>query len=494
MTDRRLRQWPLRRWLVFALVGILVLLTVAIGAVSVEVQRQSLINRLDDQLRASLEMATRPGDVGGPGGPRQSPGVPGPRLGSLEVLLVDGEVAGAELVDDAGTAHELGDDDIRILIESAGTPQSPRRVDVGEHGSFRVAAAEVDGMRGDSGAGTTVIIVGHSLAEVQQTTRDLTVIFALVGLAGVVLAAVAGRYLVRLGLRPLDRLATTATRVAATPLASGEVALTERVPERDAAPGTEVGQVGAAFNQMLDHVEHSLRVRQGSEERLRQFVADASHELRTPLAAVSGYAELAARQAGEVPDDVAHSLERIGSEAARMTSMVQDLLLLARLDSGATLAEEPVALATVVVDACSDARVTGPDHVWQLELDESAAEIDVMGDAGRLHQVVLNLLTNARVHTPPGTRVTARLGTVDGTHAELQVEDDGPGIPEELRARIFDRFVRGDDSRSRASGSTGLGMSIVHAIVTAHRGSVDVDSRPGNTVFTVRLPLAAQHA
>ncbi|MGA4670060.1 sensor histidine kinase [Propionibacteriaceae bacterium Y1923] len=484
MTDRRPSQWPLRRRLVFALVGILVLLTVAIGAVSVSVQRQSLVNRLDDQLRQSLEMASRPGDVSG----RQSPGVPGPRLGSLEVVLVDGQVTGAELVDDAGTTHELTEDEIRVLLEGAGTPSFPQRVDLGEHGSFRVVAAEVAGTR--SGAGTSVIIVGHSLAEVQQTTRDLTVIFTLVGLVGVVLAAVAGGYLVRLGLRPLDRLAATATRVSATPLASGEVALPERVPERDAAPGTEVGQVGAAFNQMLDHVEYSLRVRHDSEERLRRFVADASHELRTPLAAVSGYAELAARQAGQLPDDVAHSLERIGSESARMTSMVQDLLLLARLDSGATLAAEPVALATVVVDACSDARVTGPDHIWQLELDESAAEIDVMGDAGRLHQVVSNLLTNARVHTPPGTRVTARLATVDGTHAELQVEDDGPGIPEELQARIFDRFVRGDDSRSRASGSTGLGMSIVEAIVTAHHGSVAVDSRPGRTVFTVRLPLA----
>lgn len=486
------RQWPLRRRLVFALVAILIVLTAVIGAVSVEVQRQSLIHRLDDQLRTSLELALRGGNALAPGGPGQSPGAPGPRISSLDVLLFDGDVVAAELIDDAGVSHELSTDEVQSLLDGAGTAQSPRRVDVGEHGAFRVIAGEFEAVQPGSGrTGTATIIVGHSLAEVLRTTRDLTLIFALAGLGGVALAALAGGYLVRLGLRPLERLTATAAKVSATPLSSGEVALTERVAEQDATPGTEVGQVGAAFNQMLDHVERSLQARQASEERLRRFVADASHELRTPLAAVSGYAELAARHSDEVPDDVARSLERIGSESERMSSMVQDLLLLARLDAGASLAEERVALAKVVVDACSDAQITGPDHTWRLELDETAGEIDVIGDPGRLHQVVLNLLTNARVHTPPGTEITVRLSATDGKNAELQVADNGPGIPDALQARIFDRFVRGDDSRSRAAGSTGLGTSIVQAITKAHHGSVFLQSSPGSTVFTVVLPLAA---
>lgn len=493
---RAFRHWPLRRRLVTALIAILVLLTLAIGTVSIVVQRQGLVHRLDDQLRASLEMVVRGGAAGGPGGQGPAPGAPGPRLGSFEVVIAGGEVLGAELVDETGTTHALSSEEVTSLATASGSASAPHAIDVGEFGPFRVAAAQAG-----AGGGESTVIVGYSLAEVQQTTRDLTVIFALVGLAGVVLAGLVGGYLVRLGLRPLDRLAATAARVSTTPLSSGEVVLHERLPAGDVDPGTEVGQVGAAFNQMLDHVEHSLQVRQASEEQLRQFVADASHELRTPLAVVTGYTELAARSADHVPEQVARSLERIGSEASRMSGMVQDLLLLARLDSGARLAEQPVELAQVVVDACADAQVTGPQHTWVLELTESAGEIEVTGDADRLRQVLLNLLTNARVHTPPASRVAVRL-TEEGACAIIEVEDDGPGIPAELQERIFDRFVRGDDSRAhvpdsaapasapRAALGTGLGMAIAQAIVTAHGGTIGLHSQPGSTTFTVRLPLA----
>jgi two-component system, OmpR family, sensor kinase len=263
------------------------------------------------------------------------------------------------------------------------------------------------------------------------------------------------------------------------------VALSVRVPDAD--PRTEIGQVGTAINRMLGHVAGALAVRQASEMRVRHFVADASHELRTPLAAIRGYAELSRRVRDGVPPDVTHAMRRVESETARMTVLVEDMLLLARLDSGRPLATEPVDLSRLVIDAVSDAHIAGPDHRWQLDLPEES--VTVAGDAARLHQVLTNLLANGRTHTPAGTTVTTRLAVGDGV-ATLTVSDDGPGIPADLLPDVFDRFARGDTSRSRAAGSTGLGLAIVAAVVEAHGGSVEVSSRPGWTAFTVRLPVS----
>jgi two-component system OmpR family sensor kinase len=274
--------------------------------------------------------------------------------------------------------------------------------------------------------------------------------------------------------------------VAELPLDRGEVALSVRVPEGDTDPRTEVGRVGAALNRMLGHVAAALAARQASETRVRQFVADASHELRTPLAAIRGYAEVTRRGRDEVPPDVAHALRRVESESARMTTLVDDLLLLARLDSGRPLETEPVDLSRLLVDAVSDAHAAGPEHKWRLDLPEEA--LTVPGDAARLHQVVANLLANARAHTPPGTEVIAALRPTGGGGAVLSVVDTGPGIAPELQAEVFERFARGDSSRSRAAGSTGLGLAIVAAVVEAHHGTVEVSSRPGRTEFTVTLP------
>jgi two-component system OmpR family sensor kinase len=290
------------------------------------------------------------------------------------------------------------------------------------------------------------------------------------------------------------------------PLGSGEVRLPERVP--DASPATEVGQVGAAFNRMLEHVQAALARREASETRLRTFAADASHELRTPLAAIRGYAELARRGSGALPDDVAHALRRVESEASRMSELVDELLLLARLDAGRPLASEPVDLTRLVVEATSDARVAAADHRWQLDLPDQP--VTVRGDEQRLHQVLANLLSNAARHTPAGTVVTIALairpapsgtashaGTAgppgqDGAPgvatAVVSVTDTGPGIPAELQPAVFERFVRGDASRSRAAGSSGLGLAIVHGVTAAHGGSVRVTSRPGETTFTITLP------
>ncbi|CAM5436282.1 HAMP domain-containing sensor histidine kinase [Streptomyces violaceorubidus] len=261
--------------------------------------------------------------------------------------------------------------------------------------------------------------------------------------------------------------------------------LDERVPESECDPHTEVGRVGSALNRMLDHVHGALHARQRSETRVRQFVADASHELRTPLASIRGYAELTRRGREQVGPDTRHALGRIESEAGRMTLLVEDLLLLARLDAGRPLEFGHTDLVPLVVDTVSDARAAGLGHTWRLDLPDEPALVSA--DPARLQQVLVNLLGNARTHTPPGTTVTARVRR-EGAWLCVDVVDNGPGIPGELLPRVFERFARGDSARSRATGSTGLGLAIVQAVTTAHGGGVTVDSAPGRTVFTVYLP------
>jgi two-component system OmpR family sensor kinase len=236
---------------------------------------------------------------------------------------------------------------------------------------------------------------------------------------------------------------------------------------------------------MLDNVADALNARHASEQRVRQFVADASHELRTPLASIRGYAEYSLRQRADLSEPVAHALARVQSEAERLTELVEDLLLLARLDAGRPLDRGRVDLSQLVVEAVSDARAAGPDHHWSLDLPGEPIETD--GDLRKLQQVLVNLLANARVHTPAGTRVHVSLSRIHG-RPTLRVEDDGPGIATDLQPEVFTRFARGDASRNRAAGSTGLGLSIVEAVVAAHHGQVAMNSRPGHTVFTVTLP------
>ena len=251
---------------------------------------------------------------------------------------------------------------------------------------------------------------------------------------------------------------------------------------RSAVP---VGRVGTAVNRMIGHVGDALGRRQASEERLRHFAADASHELRTPVANIRGHAELALRHQGPVPPEVRRALDRIQSESERMSRLVDDLLLLARIDAGRALGRGPVDLTRLVLDTTDDARAAGPDHRWLLDLPEDAVIVE--GDEHRLQQAIGNLLANARSHTPAGTEVSVRL-SASRDAVRLTVADDGPGIPEELLPEVFGRFVRADHSRSRIGGSTGLGLAIVHAVVAAHDGTIDVESAPGHTVFTMTLP------
>ncbi|MEO6115827.1 MAG: HAMP domain-containing sensor histidine kinase [Pseudolysinimonas sp.] len=473
-------RWSLQRRLIVGIVVLLAVVSVVVGGASALVLRQNLLTRLDQQVVTSVGFLNGDSqDAGTPPNGSTGDGTRPPRFGGLFFTWADGHAIVAEAVGEDGVSVALTDAQQKTLLSLSGPDRVPVSVDLGGSlGAYRVATTtRRDGTR---------VVVGQSLAEVNTTTNNLLLIFALVTLAALIAAGVAGTIVVRVALRPLGRVVATATRVSELELAKGEVTLAERVPDADTDTHTEVGQVGAALNRLLGHVEGALVARQASEDKVRQFVADASHELRTPLASIRGYSELTRRGGHTLPDDVVRSLARIESESIRMTSLVEDLLLLARLDAGRELVLGEVDLVPLVVDAVSDAHAAAPDHEWQLHTPEAA--VMLTGDGGRLHQVVANLLANARAHTPAGTHVTTTLA-VEGDDALISVEDDGPGISPGLLPVLFERFARGDGSRSRATGSTGLGLAIVSAVVDAHSGSVSVDSKPGDTRFVVRIPL-----
>ncbi|MEB3064516.1 sensor histidine kinase [[Mycobacterium] zoologicum] len=483
------RSWSLRARLLAGQIALLTVACLGIGAVTELALYQYLVGQVDHQLYDAARRSARlHGQPPPPMGhrrhrPRPGPGpdfldAPGQPPGMVGVVIGSGDPGDVEAgyLSTPGFREVLSPSATTELIES-GDAQVPVTRRLEGVGRYRVIATPAHHSGG-------TIVTGLPLAAVDATMVRVLLIFGLVTLVAVAAAASAGSVVIRRALTPLRRVAQTAGEVAGLPLDRGDATLPVRVAEADTNPRTEVGQLGAAVNRMLDHIAAALATRQASEIRVRQFVADASHELRTPLTAIRGYTELAQR----VPDDaeaVAHALGRVQSEAARMTSLVEDLLLLARLDSGRPLEHEPVDLSRLAVDAVSDAHVGGPDHRWQLDLPDEP--VTVPGDAARLHQVLTNLLTNARVHTGPGTEVTVRLGVEAGA-AVLSVTDDGPGIAEEFQPEIFQRFARGDTSRSRKGGSTGLGLAIAAAVVRAHDGTIAVTSVPGRTEFTVRLP------
>lgn len=383
------------------------------------------------------------------------------------------------------TATALTDAQYRVVREAAdgvSDRRGPTLHDISVPGLGQYRFAVVN----DPGAGA-IGFVGQPVSVLNSRLAAYLTPIAVVVMLSIVLAGLLGAWIVGRALRPLRRVAAVASNVASLPLERGDVEVPQRVPEQDTNPHTEVGQVGAALNNLLDSVETALAVRQASEEKVRHFVADASHELRTPLASIRGYAELTRRFGGDLSEDVQHNIGRIESESQRMTSLVEDLLLLARLDAERELDTRDVDLSRLLVDVVSDANAAGPDHTWELDLPEEP--VVVRGDEAKLQQVFTNLLANARLHTPAGTHVVAELSTPRDGHVLARVRDDGPGIPEKLRPQLFGRFVRGDSSRTRATGSTGLGLSIVAAVVEAHHGTVSVASEPGTTVFTVQLPV-----
>ncbi|SES16012.1 sensor histidine kinase [Actinokineospora terrae] len=476
----------LRARLIAEQLVLLGLVLLVAGVVTVVGLRAFLVDQLDARLTDASKGAAEFLGRGGPppsGDRNRQPGSgPIQDLGAINAAIVDGVVFSAQRQTSSGKENltTTAYDSVLTALPADGVA---RDRDLGDLGRYRLIAVPTQAGNG------VVALIGLPIEALEDTLWTTGLVLGGVSLLGLTIAGVVGVLIVRRTLRPLDRMAATARRVAELPLDRGEVALSVRVPKADTDPGTEVGQVGSALNRMLGHIGAALTARHASETRVRQFVADASHELRTPLAAIRGYAELARRRGDEVPPDVAHAISRVESEARRMTTLVEDLLLLARLDSGRPLLYETVDLSRLVLDTVGDAKVAGPEHAWRLELP--AEPVLAVGDQARLHQVLANLLANGRTHTPAGTTITVAL-RVDGSDAVLSVADDGPGIPAELLPEVFERFARGDESRSRAQGSTGLGLAIVSAVVAAHHGSVDVVSGPGRTVFTVKVPAASE--
>ena len=514
------RTWSLRVRLLVTLVALLAVVCAAIGIATEAALHRFLMHQLDTQLleagrrsAAIFDMPPLPPPMMPlpPRDPAQGPypmpfpppGLPrnhdrfdpeeGPGPGFLNApgqatrtvgaaLLRDGTVDAGVITSYGGRAEVTAA--AQTQLASVTPDRKPRTVELDGLGSYRLVA-----LRARHGGET--IVTGLPTTDVERTLLWVVGMFCVVAVIALLAATTAGIVLIRRQLAPLSRVAAAARNVADLELDRGEVRLPNHIVRVDpAAAHTEVGQLGSALNRMLDRVAGALSARHASETRVRRFVSDASHELRTPLAAIRGYTELAQRKRDELPDDVAHAMSRVESETERMTRLVEDMLLLARLDEGRPLARESLDLSPLVLDVVSDAHVAGPDHEWSLDLPDEP--VLVVGDEARLHQVLANLLANARIHTPAGTTVTTSLVT-DGEGATvLTVADDGPGIPDALRPEIFERFARGDSSRSRRGGSTGLGLAIVAAVVKAHDGTIDVRSAPGRTEFVVTLPGGSQ--
>ena len=534
----------LRTRLVVGVLGLVLVMAAVMSAFSTVSLRHTLMARTDSQLMAAAQRAAdkrhdltqearkasdeaaqegadKPGDQpdgaggadgadGGPGKEGVPPGLDaaGQSTGTLTLITTQtssSDTASSETaayIDKNGHYASISKEDCRLLLSQA-TEDHPVTVHLHHLGSYRVVATR------DEASGSTVI-TGLSLEGDKGLIRTQLLIELAVALVGALVVALAGRTMVRSSLAPLERVARTAQRVASQPLERGEVSIEDRVEKADLDSSAEVGQVGGALNTLLGHVDSALGARQRSETQVRQFVADASHELRTPLASIRGYTELIRREGADadLPEEATYALERVHSESVRMTALVEDLLLLARLDAGRELRREEVDLVGLLVDTVADARAAGPDHDWQLDLavleppaDATPQEAEdflpepplVIGDEARLRQVIVNLLANARVHTPAGSHVTTTLAR-EGNTLIVRIHDDGPGIAPDVRDRLFERFARGDSSRERRTGSTGLGMSIALAIVQSHGGSIDVASSTApedhGTTFSVRLPAA----
>lgn len=483
------RPWSLSARLLAVQVALLAFVCVGIGAGTLIAMNRYLNLQLNEQVRDAGARSVALYELGPP--PplphRPFPSGPGPvfldapgqSIGMVGAVAVGGRVTEAAVITASGSRERLSPSAYGELEDMLGAPRST--VDLVGAGRYRMIVMPTEG-------GPT-IITGLPAEGVGDTLLSVFGIFCAVGATALVLAIGAGIVIIRRQLAPLSQVAAAAREVAALELERGEVTLPALIVDIDSnRTHTEIGLLGAALNRMLDRVAEALSARHLSETRVRQFVADASHELRTPLAAISGYTELAQRNRHAVPEDVAHAMSRVQSEAARMTELVEDLLLLARLDSGRPLAQDPVDLSRLLVDAVSDAHIASPAHHWSLNLPEEP--VIMTGDAPRLHQVIANLLSNCRSHTPVGTTVTITLKYAGGINY-LVVADDGPGIPTCQQHEIFERFARGDTSRSRRGGSTGLGLAIAAAVVKAHHGTISVTSGAGATIFTVRLPAGS---
>jgi two-component system OmpR family sensor kinase len=438
--------------------------------------RSYLLKRVDQQLISSqAQVESQLGRVfgGGPfggGGDRRAARVFLPPGTYVELRDANGDVTGSS---PSAQVPAISSKLYAVVVQSGETKLTTARSANGAT-KFRVLI--------DPQPSGGAVILAVPMHDVDQTLRRLLLLEGGISIAVLIALGLVAWWVVQIGVRPLERMGETAGAIAA-----GD--LSRRVEDTD--PGTEVGRLGIALNEMLAQIESAFAQRAASEDRLRRFLADASHELRTPLTSIRGYAELFRRGADRRPDDLAKVMRRIEDEAGRMGVLVEDLLLLARLDEGRPFERSAVDMARVTADAVDDARARDPEREIRLEAWPS---IVVQGDRSRLLQVVSNLLGNAVDHTPEGTPVEVRV-FVDGGEACVDVADHGPGLTRDEATHVFDRFYRADPSRTRASGGAGLGLAIVAAIVHAHDGSVAVASTPGQgATFRVRLPLAVESA
>jgi two-component system OmpR family sensor kinase len=465
----------LRSRLLLVVLGLVAIGLTATDVFTYRALRSFLLHRVDQQLVAAREPVSSQLFEGGRHGPRSLSEAVIPSGTYAAVLDAGGGVLNAVTFTSyqgqpTDTRPELGAADLsRTDAFSVGSTKGS--------GSYR---AEVSRLFTDFGPSDQRLLIAIPLHDVTQTLHRLLAIEALATVVVVLLVGLAALVLVRAGLRPLDDIGEVAGAIA-----DGD--LSQRVPRAERR--TEVGRLGLSLNAMLGQIQSAFEARQASEARLRRFVADASHELRTPLTSIRGYAELFRRGAAERPDDLAKAMRRIEEESSRMGVLVDDLLLLARLDQGRPLEREPVDLVKVASDAVDDARAAAPGRPISLDAPE---RVVVVGDDVRLRQVAANLLANACQHTPPDAAVEVQVRADDGK-AVLEVTDRGPGLQPEQAERVFERFYRGDPSRSRTEGGTGLGLSIVAAIAEAHAGGASVDSTPGEGArFRVDIPLAVQ--
>lgn len=481
------------------LLALVLLVTAAVllltGAATTTLLHNSLVDRTDQQLGQVSNFLRGPGSAGyaigggnrsGFGSGSSDNGYPPPgdgdgdrdvTRGALAYVLSANRSSATMATGTYAGSAVTGTAALRSLaaVSPTGRPQQVGNL-AGMDGEFRVVASSLpDGRR---------LIVALPLTGLSDTLNTLLLLEIAVGAAVLIVVGAIGFGLVRVALSPLARMTATTRRIATADL-SGPAA-TGGLRVTDTAPGTEVGELGRGLNHMLESIDEAFTERDTAERQLRQFVADASHELRTPLTTIRGYAELSARGPAAREDaDLGTALSRIEAEAQRMGLLVEDLLLLARLDQGRPLEHEPVDLCRLAVDAAADMRVTSADY--RVQLDLPAEPVLVSGDDHRLRQVLVNLLANVVQHTPAGTTAAVAVRATSGA-AELSVIDDGPGIPRDRQSRVFDRFFRADPSRARTSGGSGLGLAIVRAVVQAHGGSVVLASETGRTSVTVTLP------